>query len=173
MQIGVTTKCTTDVQVESGDEHKTTAKSDSDFCFLPTSSGYWRYYLTGKIQTRWWGPWSFGTGSHTYWALRGWRLNIVRQKWMMNRDSDGTSWYNFMRVKKLTDGRLYLCWYLAQARLISRASALCPRGEPRSDTRRESTSHNSVLPLYKSSKVQFRIAHFKLLTTFLPNYRVL
>ena len=51
MQIGVPTQCMTGVKFESVDDHIPTMKYDTDCCFLPDYSGYWRSYLVGRIQT--------------------------------------------------------------------------------------------------------------------------
>ena len=104
MQIGFPTHCMTGGKVHSGDDHITTTKSDADFCFLPSSSVYWRSHLVVRIQTGWWGPWSVGVGNHIYWAQRRWRLHFVLHPWMLSRASYGISWYTFLRVKRLTDG---------------------------------------------------------------------
>ena len=50
MKIGVITQCMTGVQFESGDEHIQTMKYYADLCFLPYSSGYWIFYLVGRIK---------------------------------------------------------------------------------------------------------------------------
>ena len=51
MQIVFPAQCMTVGQENSGDEQMTTAKYDTDFCFLPASSAYWRSYMVGLIQT--------------------------------------------------------------------------------------------------------------------------
>ena len=53
-------------KVYIGYDHIPTVKSDADFCFLPDSSLYWRYYIVGRIQNWVWGPWSVGTGRHIF-----------------------------------------------------------------------------------------------------------
>ena len=106
MQIGVPTQFMTDVQFESVDEKIPNAKSDAGCCFLPAYSGYWKSYIVGRIQNWLWGPWSVGTGIHICWSQFGWRLHLGWKPWILSRVADGSSSSNFLRVKRLTDGKI-------------------------------------------------------------------